>query len=216
MADGADDRVGAYRRVGHQCLLRYRRLGRPSWVFPVTVVEDGPDLAALYLRPGTPTRRRVLPDGTPIPRELPYEQRAALPHVMGEGAWTTHHALILVRPGDAHDVRLFWSERWEFRGWYVNLQAPVRRTALGFDSVDHVVDIVVDPDGLWSWKDEEEFASAQRIGRFSADEAKAIRREGERVIERIDSRRWPFDGSWIHWRPDPDWPIPDVPDSWDR
>lgn len=205
-----------YWRAGDQCLLRYRWKGRVSWVFPVTVVDDGPNLTALYLRPGTPTRRRVMPDGKPIPGNLPYDQRFELPHVMGDGVWHTHHALILVRPGEAHDVRLFWSESWEFRGWYVNLQDPVRRGPSGFDSVDHVVDIVVSPDGSWSWKDEDEFVSAQRHGRFSEDQARAIRGEGERVIEGIEARRWPFDGSWLDWRPESDWTVPLMPPIWDQ
>ncbi|HEX2281822.1 MAG TPA: DUF402 domain-containing protein [Thermomicrobiales bacterium] len=202
-------------RPGDRALLRYRRLGLVSWVFPVTVVEDGPDLTALYIRPGTPTKRRTTPDGTPFPHDLPYVQRAKLPHRVGDGVWHSHHALVLVRPGEAHDVRLFWTEGWEFRGWYVNLQQPVRRSAVGFDSVDHIVDIVVGPDGSWSWKDENEFAQALAIGRFDPGEVQAIRNEGQRAIRDIEGRRWPFDGSWLDWRPDPTWPVPAMPPNWD-
>lgn len=216
MQHSPDMKAGRYWQSGEQSLIKYYRLGRLSWVFPVTVVHDGPELTALYLRPGTPTKRRTLPDGTPFPRDFSYEQRAALPHVVGDGLWHTHHALIYVQPGEAHDVRLFWSERWEFRGWYVNLQDPVRRTALGFDSVDHIVDIVVRPDGSCSWKDEDEFATALTLGRFNPDQVQAIRDEGQRVILDVEAQRWPFDGSCLDWRPDPTWPIPPIPLHWDQ
>jgi hypothetical protein len=186
-----------------------------TYALPTTAVEDSEDLTVLYLRPGTPIKRRILPNAQPIPRDIPYREQVALPVLVGDGTWTTNHALILVRPGDAHDIRLFWSEHdWTFRGWYVNLQRPVRRVRVGFDTADHVLDIFVAPDGTWHWKDEDELAAAIEIGRFTPDEAAAIRAEGERVIRRIEARAWPFDAGYEHWRLDPAWPIPSMPDDW--
>jgi hypothetical protein len=184
---------------------------------PVTVVHDGPDFTSLYLRPGTPVRKRVMPDGSPIPRDLPYAERAKLPHIVGVGAWQHNHALIIVRDGEAHDIRLFWAEEnWTFRGWYVNLQDPVKRVPVGFDTADHVLDIAVAPDFTWSWKDEHEMAEAIAIGRFSAPEAEAIRAAGERVIPDIEAHRWPFDSSLTGWRPNPEWPVPAIPATWNE
>jgi hypothetical protein len=199
---------------GKQILLRYRRLGPVSFTYPVTVVRDDPGQTTLYLRPGTPMKRRVMPDGTPIPRELPYAERSRLPHVVGDGTWTTHHVLIEIRPGDPFDIRHFWGEDWSFRGWYVNLQQPVARVGAGFDTADHLLDLWVDPDGSWRWKDEHELAEAVRIGRFSAGEAATIRLAGESVIPLIESRQPPFDGSLTAWRPDSVWPVPTVPEAW--
>jgi len=204
-----------YWKPGDIALLRYRRLGPVTYALPTTVVADGEHLTMLYLRSGTPIKRRVLADGRPTPRDIPYAEQAALPVIVGAGHWTANHALILVRPGDAHDVRLFWSENdWTFRGWYVNLQRPVRRVRVGFDTADQVLDIFVEPDGTWRWKDEDEFAAAIEIGRFTPDEAAAIRAEGERVIERIETRAWPFNAGYERWRPDPAWPVPAMPDDW--
>lgn len=46
---------------------------------------------------------------------------------------------------------LFWdAASWAFRGWYVNLQEPLRRTAVGHDMRDQALDIVIAPDGSWS------------------------------------------------------------------
>ncbi len=204
-----------YWSPGDQALIRFRRLGSVSYVNPVTVVHDGPDYTALYLRPGTPVKRRAMPDGTPIPRDLPYAEAARVPHRIGDGIWRHYHILLIFREGDSNDMRLHWNEGdWAFRGWYVNLQDPVRRVPTGFDTADHVLDLDVTPEGDWSWKDEHELAEAIRIGRFSQAEADTIRAAGESVIPSIEARQWPFDGSLVDWRPDPSWPIPAIPPTW--
>ena len=204
-----------FRRPGDQIIVRYRRLGPVTFAVPQTVVEDGPDLTILFTHAGTPIKERLQPDGTPIPREIPYDARSAIPVAVGDGTWKWNHVLTLIRPGDAHDIRLFWREEdWSFRGWYVNLQRPVTRVPVGFDTADHVLDISVSPVLSWAWKDEDELVDAVRIGRFSPEEATAIRAEGERVIARIEARTWPFDAGYEFWRPDPAWPIPEVPANW--
>ncbi|MGI9111511.1 MAG: hypothetical protein ACR2GT_04850 [Gaiellaceae bacterium] len=39
------------------------------------VVEDLPDVIALYIGTGTPTKRRATLDGNPVDRALSYEER---------------------------------------------------------------------------------------------------------------------------------------------
>ncbi|MGH2558391.1 MAG: DUF402 domain-containing protein [Thermomicrobiales bacterium] len=201
---------------GDAIVLRYRKRGCISWATPVRVIEDAPECVALYMAAETPRKRPVQLDGTPIPRSLPYEERHALPWRLGDTVWRETAVLMLTRPGAAHSFWAFWrGVDWSFRGWYVNLQAPLRRTAVGFDSEDHLLDVVVAPDLSWAWKDEDEFAAAQRIGRFSPDQATAIRTEGEAAIRAIERRAWPFDAGWESWRPDPSWAIPTLPAGWD-
>jgi len=99
----------------------------------------------------------------------------------------------------------FWNDATgEFLGHYVNLQAPLRRTPLGYDSGDHVLDIVVAPDGAWRWKDEDEFAEAIQLEHFTPSEAAEVRAEGERVIAGLPSL---LPTGWETWRPDPAWPV---------
>ena len=213
MADQPSD-VPRIWHPGDHILLRYRRRGPVSFAYPVTVVRDDPGETVLYLRPGTPIKRRVMPDGSPDPARPAVCRSGQCPPLVGDGTWHTNHALILVRPGDAFDIRLYWTEHWSFRGWYVNLQQPVRRVRTGFDTADHVLDLWVDPDGAWSWKDEHEMAEAVRIGRFSAEEAAAIRsgwRVGHPVIE---SRHPPFDGSLDLLAARPRLAVPSVPPTW--
>jgi len=201
---------------GDQIVLRYRWGGRLSWVEPVTVVEDSPDCIALYLAMGTSIKRPVANDGVPIPRFQSYETANPVPWRLGDGTWVNSSVLWLMRPGEAHAIGVFWQgiER-AFAGWYGDLQQPLRRTAIGFDTVDHVLDVDIAPDCGWRWKDEDEFAIVQHRGLISAEEANAIRAEGERVIAAVERNDWPFNAGWERWQPEATWPIPDLPANWD-
>ncbi len=202
---------------GDQVVLRYRWDGRLSWVEPVTVVEDSPACIALYLAINTPIKRPVGNDGTPIPRFQSYESPDPVPWRLGDGTWVGSSVLWLMRPGEAHAIGIFWQGAGrEFVGWYGNLQAPLTRTAVGFDTVDYVLDVDIPPDRSWSWKDEDEFAVVQRRGLISPSEAGAIRAEGERVIAALEQNAWPFDAGWERWQPDASWPIPALPVGWDQ
>jgi predicted RNA-binding protein associated with RNAse of E/G family len=77
--------------------------------------------------------------------------------VLGDGV------LIVGRPGRAHAIWLFRSEA-RFAGWYVNLEDPWRPWRLGFDTEDHTIDLWVDRDGAWRWKDEDELEIAVDVG----------------------------------------------------
>ena len=200
---------------GEQIVLRYSWQGQLSWVEPVTVVEDSSDLVALYLAIDTPIKRPVGKDGLLIPRLQSYESQDPVPWQLGDGRWVEHSVLWLARPGEAHSTGLFWrGEDREFVGWYGDLQAPLVRTPVGFDTTDHVLDVQIAPDRRWNWKDEDEFAVVQHRGLISPVEATAIRAEGERVIAAAEQNGWPFDAGWEHWQPDPLWSTPALPDNW--
>jgi predicted RNA-binding protein associated with RNAse of E/G family len=118
------------------------------------------------------------------------------PHV-----WRYHHVLSLTRRGEAHSLWLLWEEDWAFRCWYVQLWKPIVETSTGIETMDYALDIVVDPDGTWSWKDEDDFDEAQKLGVFTPEEAAAVRAEGGRVIA---AHPWPT--GWEDWRPWADLP----------
>jgi hypothetical protein len=112
-------------------------------------------------------------------------------------------------------LRLFNSDGSPER-WYVNLQEPLRRTAIGFDTADRLLDVLVEDDGTWRWKDEEHLEEAVRRGLVTAEQASELRRDGERAIDRIRRREPPLDRDWDSWLPDPSWPAPELPPGWDR
>jgi hypothetical protein len=174
----------------------------------MNVVADGERSTQLYIRPATRVRTRCGLDGVPISRQLSYTERFSLPWVLGEGEWSEYHVLMLTPTGAAHSFWAIWDAAWEFQEWYVNLQEPLRRTRFGFDTADDVLDLVIEADGSWRWKDEDELEEAVAVGRFTSAEAAELRREGERALATYEARAWPFDRDWTAWRPGADWPAP--------
>ena len=172
------------------------------------VVQDDPDQAMFFLpggvRCGLPIgdgdRVRRLPDG---PWHLEVRPRGNQPIL--SFAW----------PDTPYSV-LLWAAEDRPRVWYVNLEEPLERTHIGFDTVDHVLDVLIELDSTsWRWKDEEELAEAVHDGLFTEEEAAEFRDRGARAVDRIISRQPPFDRDWEAWRPDPAWPTPELPAGWD-
>ena len=189
---------------GDTALLRFIRYGKVRRASPHVVIEDSPELVVLHIDAGTPAALAVS-DGRPI------RGQADRDWALRREVWHSYRVLRLIRWGDAYSLELFWRQGdHSFAGWYVNLQQPLRRSRLGFDTDDLVLDIWIEPDGSWTWKDADELAEAVRLGRFTEAEAEEIRCEGERVVA---ARPWPT--GWEDWRPDAGWELPELPAGWD-
>jgi uncharacterized protein DUF402 len=193
--------------AAEQCLFRFVWPWRVFSAMPVTVVERGDDRVVLWLAPGTLTKA---PPGFRV--SIPELAAGTWAHVDWE--WYGGRLMIWDR-GDSHSVYVVWDRDGELAGWYVNLEQPWRETSLGFDTTDHLLDVSVDPDRRWRWKDEDHLAEAVEIGLFTPEQAEEFRAEGERAVERIEAWSAPFDEGWDKWRPSPEWPLPPLNDGWD-
>jgi Protein of unknown function (DUF402) len=172
------------------------------------VLEETNDHVVIAVIPGAQTAQLS------GPRSSRLAMLAAGRERVEEMPWHTQRHVWLMPFGAAHAIGHFWNDATdEFLGHYINLQAPLQRSAIGFDSGDHVLDIVVNPDGAWHWKDEEELSEAVQLGMFGPEQAAEIRAEGERVISRLD-RLLPT--GWESWSPDPSWPQLELPREWRR
>lgn len=198
----------AYRHRGEQAVVRYMWFNRVYWARPVTVVEDSENLTALYLAPGT-----VCPAGGRPDEPQHWVHRLTGDWEPQDWVWQGTRVLMLSQPGAAHSVWGMWSENGgELIRWYVNLQEPMKRSEMGWDTRDLILDIEVNRDLSWRWKDEGAFREAQRIGLLTPEEATAVRLEGEKVIDSLyDKESWWLD--WGDWSPDPSWPIPPPPNK---
>ena len=203
---------------GETVVIRYhaRDHGVIAGGYPATCVEDSAERLVLYLPHGTThlgyghlplegrAERVAKLAGTP---RRPLPERTAR-------TWR-NSTLRFFTPGRAYQVWALWLEdSWEFSFWYVNLEAPFVRTEVGIDTRDHTLDIVATPDLEWRWKDEDEATARVEHGIDSAEFAAAVRAEGERVVELIESRAPPFGEDWPSWRPDSSWVAPELPDGW--
>lgn len=197
-------------RPGEAIALREMWHGRIWTVRPVIAVEDAGDRWCFFLPAGTCWRRPVAADGSAL--RLPQDVWELV-----EDTWSETNVLSFTWEGAAHAVLCFWDVEWNHAGWYVNLQEPLRRTSVGFDYMDHALDIVVAPDlSFWHWKDEEELAEAVTLGIFTAAQARAFREEGERALAHLSARVPPYDRDWPTWRPDPSWAIPALRAGWNQ
>ena len=175
---------------------------------PALVVADTPGLQQFYKPPGVDTRIAVGVDGHELRLPAGEWRMEASP----AGA---RHVLSFAFPDTPYAVLMFWDHEFRFGGWYVNLQSPLERTPLGFDTREHLLDVVIAADrGAWRWKDEDELAEAVDLGLFTEHDTVWFRYWGERAVEHILLREPPFDAPWEQWRPDPAWPIPTLGPDW--
>lgn len=110
---------------------------------------------------------------------------------------------------EPYQVVHFWSETGDFAGWYINFEAPRRRHRDRIDTVDWHLDLWIAPDGVASWKDEDEAAAAVGTPHLRAEDLRAARTAGEALLANLSS--WPAPiGDWRTFRPAPAWPTPEL------
>ena len=131
----------------------------------------------------------------------------------------SYYYIRLTIPGESYSVLLFWNcNNNNLRYWYINLEDPVnpmRRTKLGFDLCDQILDIIVESNLKdWRWDDEDELQEAIEAHLISPEKAQALYAKGEKVRDLIMSGKSIFNG-WEHWKPDLSWKVPVLPDGWD-
>lgn len=183
---------------------------------PVTVVDDGEDCIALWCPKGTKWKTATMP---------PYGERAATraqrfvslltegDWVFGDFSWGVSN-LILVRSGEWHAVWVGWDDGGDSLGWYVNFQRPYQRTPRGLQTMDLMLDLVVSPMRILTWKDMDEFDALVNPGIISNVEATRVRLEAQTMLDRIQTNDRPFCEAWHEWRPNPRWSPPELPKDW--
>jgi hypothetical protein len=180
-------------------------LGKPWIALPVHVVEDTEELLVTYLPCGA--EFGFYPGDWPTPnRQHPWADNTA---------WRGHGCLMLQRPGDHHAVWHFWSGRDRaFSHWYLNIQTEFARTAIGYDTQDLELDVIVYPDGRWVLKDDDVLVDRVEEGRFSFAFVAWIEQLGKELVERLGAgERW-WDPAWSTWTPEPSWQNTPLPRSW--
>ena len=182
------------------------------WGWPHVVVEDSPERTVLYQQEGTPIllwqmddKRFLVPLTARMDAlrfvypERPYHVTLFFDAGTGVPPWFQPH---------------FGAGEGRFRGWKVDMSAPHRRTELGFDTTDDVLDIIVRPDLSWYMKDDEDLVRYTAMGVHTQDEADRIRELCRGVGPLIEARESPFDDEWTEWRPDTDRRPPQAEKGW--
>lgn len=131
--------------------------------------------------------------------------------------WHTNRFLILLEPEKYFSTIYIWDHAsGEFLYYYINFQLPFRRSQLGFDTLDLDLDILVNIENEWEWKDLQEYEKGIRSGGIMAQWIDEIQKAQAEVFARIDQQAYPLDRTWLGWLPDPGWPKTTLPSGWDQ
>ena len=181
------------------------------WAYPTIVVQDTPDLIALYMPAGVLGKDT---DHRPTPQELLSPEKIKIVDCQ----WDTTDVLMIIVPGEPFSTYAMWKTGTkDLVCWYINLQDPIRRTIIGFDTMDNILDVVVSPDMTkWKWKDDDEFSEAERVGFYSHEQACEIWANGEKAVNLVTLERQPFYRKWENWKAKLEWEIPKLSTIWNR
>lgn len=82
--------------------------------------------------------------------------------------------------------------------------------------MDLTLDVVIESDGTWKWKDQDELEALVEFGAIDAKKAAEIKSAGIAAIHLLEANEPPFNEPWGEWKPNPEWSTPVLPEGWDR
>ena len=131
--------------------------------------------------------------------------------------WHTNRLLLILEPNTYYSTIYFWDhESNKFLCYYINFQIPFKRNHSSIETLDLELDIIINPDFSYEWKDLEDYQMAIEKGVVTQEDIQGIDEEKARIFERVERRQYPFDGSWLDWKPDLGWEPPRLPENWDK
>ncbi len=183
---------------GDTCIRREVCRGQPWSAMATNVIEDRADLLAVHVPIGA---RFGFVDDHPL--GIHFWRNAT--------GWSGQDIVMAQRPGERYSIWFFGEVA------YINLQDPLSRISVGFDTFDHELDIIALLDGTWSLKDDEQLEASVETGRFDANQIDEIRHEGARIGAILDNGNtwWTQPGAdFRHWTAPASFLIPALPLDW--
>src|SRR5687768_15073890 len=132
-------------------------------------------------------------------------------------AWRTNRLLILLELDTYYSTMYFWrADSNDFLLYYINFQLPFQRSHCGIDTLDMDLDLIINPDFSFRWKDEDDYQKAIDHEVIMPEWTQAIEIAKNEIFNKLEKRQYPYDGSWLNWMPDPNWLPPKLPENWDK
>jgi protein associated with RNAse G/E len=183
---------------------------------PTLLVKDSPQEVVTSLLPGTECiADENYPNGKRNSR--PRWEFKEKDWVLAPYIWQTNRLLLVFEHQKYYSTILFWDHTSHaFLCYYINFQLPFQRNQCALDTLDLDLDLIVRPDFSLEWKDVEDYQKAIEQGLILPEWTRQIEIAKVDVLERIEKRKYPFDGSWLDWRPDPNWSPPRLLENWDK
>ena len=190
--------------------------GRVWHVQPTIMVKDSPEEIVLTLLPGT----ECIADEN-YPKGKKHGKRRwefkDNDWKLEKYTWRTNRLLLLFEPERYYSTIYFWNNTSHgFLCYYINFQVPFRRSQYGVDTLDLDLDLVINPDFSFEWKDEDDYRRAIEHKAISPEWIQGVEGAKQEIFERLEKRQYPLDGAWLNWLPDPNWLPPKLPENWDK
>ena len=183
---------------------------------PTTVVRDTIDELVLALTPGTD----CMAEQDYARGKKNGKRRWDFKHKhwkLERFTWHTNRLLFLLEPEKFYSPILFWHHGTnEFLCYYINFQLPFQRMPCAINTLDLDLDMVIHPDFTYEWKDLDDYEKGIETGVILPDWVDQIESAKVEILEKLEKRQYPFDGSWLDWMPNPDWSPPKLPENWDK
>ena len=183
---------------------------------PTSVVKDSAEELVLALVPGIKCRfeENYAKGKKSNSRRWDYKDRD---WVLKEFIWHTNRVLAIIEPEKYYAIMHFWNHAHdEFLGYYINFQLPFKRSHCGIDTLDLDLDIEIEPNLSFHWKDEADYQTAVDHGVITPEWLQGIEAAKKDVLDKLETRSYPFDGTWLNWMPDPNWESLDLPETWNK
>lgn len=183
---------------------------------PMLVVKDTPQELVLALAPGTD----CMVEENYAQKRKNGKRRWDFKHedwILAKFTWHTNRLLFVLEPEKYYSTIYFWHhESNEFLCYYINFQLPFRRKPYSIDTLDLDLDMVINPDFSFEWKDEDDYDKGIETGVILTEWVDEIETAKIEVLDRLEKREYPLDNFWLNWRPDPGWSTPTLPNGWDK
>jgi len=183
---------------------------------PVIVVKDTPEETVVALLPGA---KGVAPEGYADGKDRDKRRWSFKDKdwQLQNYQWRTNRLLFLLEPQKYYSTIYFWNGNSnEFLCYYINFQLPFQRSHCGIDTLDLDLDLVINPDFSYEWKDIEDYRIAIEKGIIFPEWTREIDAAKSEILDKLEQRQYPYDGSWLNWMPDPGWSPPKLPENWDK
>jgi protein associated with RNAse G/E len=139
------------------------------------------------------------------------------PWALKNYSWHTFRSLFVLEPQKYYTTVFYWNaENDQFLCYYVNFQTPFTRSHYVIETQDLELDLRINPDFSYKWKDLEEYKKGIQTGVILPEWIPGIESAKGEILEKLEKRHYPFDGSWLDWIPDPTWSAPKLPVTWDK
>ena len=185
-------------------------------VQPTIVVKDSPEEIVLTLLPGTEciAEEDYSMGKKNGKRWWDFEDK---PWNLEKYIWRANRLLILLEPEKYYSTTYFWrDDSNDFLCYYINFQLPFQRSHCGIDTLDLDLDLIINPDFSFEWKDEDDYQKAIDNRVIIPKWTQEIEMAKKEVFDKLEKRQYPYDGSWLNWMPDPGWSPPKLPLNWDK